>query len=122
MQLVILPLAASLLSLACAQNAFKIPKEGLSLAAGQPTTLTWDPTTPGTVSLFLRSGASSALDQGVLIEGMFCPPSSQNLLEPRDDGFGSHLGIIRCSMHSSIHLPQSGKCQVALLTRRPLLL
>lgn len=78
MQLVILPLAASLLSLVCAQqgpgpNAFKIPKEGLSLAAGQPTTLTWNPTTPGTVSLFLRSGASSALDQGALIEGMFGP-------------------------------------------------
>lgn len=75
MHFVILPLAASLLSLVCAQgagpNAFKIPKEGLALAAGQPTTLNWDPTTPGTISLYLRSGASSALDQGVLIECMF---------------------------------------------------
>lgn len=74
MRFTILPVAASLLSLVYAQatgpNAFKIPPTGFSLAAGQPTTLNWDPTTPGSVSLYLRSGASSALGERVLIECM----------------------------------------------------
>lgn len=70
MYFAILPVAASLLSVVLAQapNAFQIPPAGYALAAGQPTTLKWNPTTPGTVSLYLRSGASSALEKGELIE------------------------------------------------------
>lgn len=73
MRFAILSATASLLSLAAAQNAnaFKTPREGYSLTAGKPTTLNWTPTTPGTVSLYLRSGASSALDKGELIQGSF---------------------------------------------------
>jgi len=49
-----------------AQNAnpFNIPTSGLSASAGQPLTLSWNPTTQGTVSLILRSGASSDLASG----------------------------------------------------------
>ncbi len=79
MHFVILPVAASLLSLVLAQsggpNAFNIPPEGLSLVAGQPTELNWSPDTPGKVSLYLRSGDSGALDEGELIEGMSVPCS-----------------------------------------------
>lgn len=68
----ILPLALSLLRLVVAQgskpNAFALPP-GFSLTAGQPTTLKWSPDTPGKVSLYLRSGASSDLDKGTLIKG-----------------------------------------------------
>ncbi|KAB8230185.1 GPI anchored serine-threonine rich family protein [Aspergillus alliaceus] len=38
-------------------NPFNIPSEGYSFEAGQPTTLSWDPTTSGTVSLKLQWGA-----------------------------------------------------------------
>ena len=55
MHLAALPLAA-FFAIALAQtneNPFNIPK-GFALTAGKPTTLTWKPTTPGTVTL--RSG------------------------------------------------------------------
>ena len=52
---------------ALAQNAFNIPSEGLSASAGQPLKLTWDPTTPGTVTLVLRSGSSNDLNEGTAI-------------------------------------------------------
>lgn len=50
-------------------NAFNNPV-GFSLTAGKPTTITWNPTTPGTVTLKLRSGANSDLNQGTVIEGI----------------------------------------------------
>ena len=48
-------------------NAFKLPPEGIVAAAGKPTDLEWTPTTGGTVSLVLRSGASNDLKAGVRI-------------------------------------------------------
>lgn len=77
----LLPLALSLLRLAAAQssNTFQIPP-GFSLTAGQPTTLKWSPDTPGTVSLYLRTGASSALDKGQLIKGAILPISLRAFL------------------------------------------
>ena len=49
-------------------NPFNVP-EGFSLTAGKPTTLKWDPTTPGTVTLRLREGASNDLNEGSVIQG-----------------------------------------------------
>ena len=49
-------------------NPFNVP-EGFSLTAGKPTTLRWNPTTPGTVTLRLRQGASNNLDEGSVIQG-----------------------------------------------------
>lgn len=40
-------------------NPFKIPASGLSATAGQALDLQWNPTTNGTVTLVLRSGANS---------------------------------------------------------------
>jgi len=62
-------LAAPLVALAqtaTGPNAFNLPI-GFNVTAGQPAQLTWGPTTGGTVTLVLRSGASSNLLQGVVI-------------------------------------------------------
>lgn len=48
-------------------NAFKIPPEGLMSSAGKTTNLQWTPTTDGTVTLILRSGASNNLNEGAVI-------------------------------------------------------
>ncbi|EMF17642.1 uncharacterized protein SEPMUDRAFT_146608 [Sphaerulina musiva SO2202] len=46
-------------------NAFT--NVGLAAKAGEPLTLTWNPTTGGTVSLVLRNGASNNLNAGTTI-------------------------------------------------------
>lgn len=48
-------------------NPFKIPEAGLNTKAATTLNLQWNPTTSGTVSLILRSGASSNLDEGAYI-------------------------------------------------------
>ncbi|KXT11788.1 hypothetical protein AC579_9229 [Pseudocercospora musae] len=48
-------------------NPFKIPTTGLQATAGEPLTLSWEPTTSGTVSLILRSGNSNNLAAGTTI-------------------------------------------------------
>ncbi|KAL8799968.1 MAG: hypothetical protein Q9182_005505 [Xanthomendoza sp. 2 TL-2023] len=61
--------AGSFLALVAAQgkpNPFTLPP-GFMINAGQPTTITWQPTTGGTVSIRLRSGASSNLEEGTVI-------------------------------------------------------
>ncbi|KAL9611797.1 MAG: hypothetical protein Q9167_003565 [Letrouitia subvulpina] len=47
-------------------NPFTVPSTYMA-TAGQPSTVTWQPTTPGTVTIRLRSGASSDLENGVVI-------------------------------------------------------
>ncbi|KAK1075813.1 hypothetical protein LTR12_001427 [Friedmanniomyces endolithicus] len=59
-------LGAPLLALAQSANPFKIPTN-FSATAGQPLSLNWKPTTSGTVTLVLRSGASSDLAAGTVI-------------------------------------------------------
>lgn len=49
-------------------NPFNIPAGGYLLNAGQPTTFTWQPTTPGTVTLTLRDGANGDLNPGTVIQ------------------------------------------------------
>ncbi|KAL5337815.1 Ser-Thr-rich glycosyl-phosphatidyl-inositol-anchored membrane family-domain-containing protein [Aspergillus crustosus] len=41
---------------AARENPFNIPGSGYEFAAGEPTTLSWDPTTEGTVSIRLQWG------------------------------------------------------------------
>ncbi|KAF7845876.1 hypothetical protein BT93_L0210 [Corymbia citriodora subsp. variegata] len=48
-------------------NPFNVPNGGYNVTAGSSTTLAWTPTTSGTVSLILRSGASSNLATGTYI-------------------------------------------------------
>ncbi|PLN75368.1 Ser-Thr-rich glycosyl-phosphatidyl-inositol-anchored membrane family-domain-containing protein [Aspergillus taichungensis] len=45
-------------------NSFNIPNDGYSFKAGEPTTLSWDPTTEGTVTLKLQWGAVLTPDSG----------------------------------------------------------
>ncbi|KAI9709247.1 MAG: hypothetical protein M1820_003367 [Bogoriella megaspora] len=49
------------------QNPFSIPSEGFNATAGKPLSLSWTPTTKGTVTLVLRSGSFSNLEQGITI-------------------------------------------------------
>ena len=51
-------------------NPFNIPPESLNTEAGESVNLTWKPTTEGTVTIYLRSGASNALNKGVAIACM----------------------------------------------------
>lgn len=52
-------------------NPFNVPATGYSITAGQTTSLHWEPTSPGTVTLVLRSGNADDLAQGTVIA---CPP------------------------------------------------
>ncbi|KAF9894235.1 hypothetical protein FE257_007737 [Aspergillus nanangensis] len=56
-------------SAASRANPFNIPVTGYTFEAGKPTTLTWDPTTTGPVSLRLQWGAVTTSDSGSLIAG-----------------------------------------------------
>ncbi|KAL8694574.1 MAG: hypothetical protein Q9224_003547 [Gallowayella concinna] len=69
MRVPFLCIAGSIFALVAAQskpNPFTLPP-GFMINAGQPTTITWEPTTGGTVSIRLREGASSNLEEGTVI-------------------------------------------------------
>ena len=59
----------SLLALAAAENSnpFNIPNGGYTFKAGEPTTVKWNPTSDGTVSLKLQSGELLTPDGGTTI-------------------------------------------------------
>ncbi|KAL8863949.1 MAG: hypothetical protein Q9198_010210, partial [Flavoplaca austrocitrina] len=64
-------MASAFLSLVATQqptgpNPFTLPADFM-INAGEPTTITWTPTTGGTVSIRLRDGASSDLNQGIVV-------------------------------------------------------
>lgn len=48
-------------------NPFNIPASGYQFTAGKPTTLSWDPTTGGTVTLKLQWGSVFTPDSGSTI-------------------------------------------------------
>ncbi|PYH99505.1 hypothetical protein BO71DRAFT_342602 [Aspergillus ellipticus CBS 707.79] len=52
---------------AASENPFSVPDGGYEFDAGSPTTLTWDPTTSGTVTLRLQWGAVFTTTSGDLI-------------------------------------------------------
>ncbi|KAE8372367.1 Ser-Thr-rich glycosyl-phosphatidyl-inositol-anchored membrane family-domain-containing protein [Aspergillus bertholletiae] len=58
---------ASLAAAATGANPFNIPREGYSFEAGKPTTLSWDPTTSGTITLRLQWGAVMTSNTGTTI-------------------------------------------------------
>ncbi|KAJ8613451.1 hypothetical protein MRB53_036936 [Persea americana] len=63
----LLSLFSTLTSAQTSPNPFSYPSNGYRLTAGQPYTLTWTATTPGSVTLVLRSGAATNLAQGTPI-------------------------------------------------------
>jgi hypothetical protein len=52
---------------AARENAFNIPKNGYSFTAGEATTLSWEPSTEGTVTLKLQHGEVLTSDSGTTI-------------------------------------------------------
>ncbi|KAL4752646.1 hypothetical protein BDW72DRAFT_60822 [Aspergillus terricola var. indicus] len=52
---------------AARENAFNIPKDGYTFTAGEATTLSWDPSTEGTVTLKLQHGEVLTSDSGTTI-------------------------------------------------------
>lgn len=58
------------------QNPFQIPASGFSMKAGQPVTINWIPTTSGTITLVLRSGSDTGLQEGLPIARKSCPARS----------------------------------------------
>ncbi|EAW20087.1 GPI anchored serine-threonine rich family protein [Aspergillus fischeri NRRL 181] len=58
---------AAIAAAATKENAFNIPANGYQFSAGEPTTLTWDPTTSGTVTLKLQWGDVFTPDSGSTI-------------------------------------------------------
>jgi len=102
-------LIGALASLASAQNAFNIPEGGLSMTVGVPTTLSWAPTTQGTVSLLLRSGPDVNLNPGIVIAcaspfSLYCSSSPPLSISP------FHLPFP--SPHLSFPLLTSPSCHV----------
>lgn len=49
------------------KNPFIYPTAGATFTAGQTSTLTWNPTTSGTVSLRLQWGATTVATDGIAI-------------------------------------------------------
>ncbi|KAK5016678.1 hypothetical protein LTR16_002547 [Cryomyces antarcticus] len=75
------------------QNPFNIPSTGIAFTAGQPTTLNWQPTTSGTVTLVLRQGASNNLAQGAIIQSKIPNSGSYTWTPPSDIVRGSDYTI-----------------------------
>ena len=60
-------LVASAVAQSSSANPFNIPNGGYALIAGKASTITWKPTTSGSVTLTLREGANSNLNKGTVI-------------------------------------------------------
>ncbi|OQO06299.1 hypothetical protein B0A48_08888 [Cryoendolithus antarcticus] len=74
-------------------NAFVVPTSGISGTAGQTLNLQWTPTTSGTVSLILRSGASSDLNKGTTIASNIQNSGSYAFNIPSDVTRGSDYTV-----------------------------
>ncbi|EEP76658.1 predicted protein [Uncinocarpus reesii 1704] len=56
---------------AARENPFNVPRGGYQFTANQPTTLTWQPTTDGTVTIKLQKGDEITPDSGIVIARKF---------------------------------------------------
>lgn len=90
-------------------NAFKIPPGGFAFTAGQPATISWTPSTEGTVTLKLRQGAASALNPGTVIKcklSSFSPPPSPRSSFPNPlDKLGHESWA--CSVYNRVYYIQT---------------
>ncbi|KAL0257245.1 hypothetical protein SLS55_008055 [Diplodia seriata] len=76
-----------------AENAFIIPTDGFAPVAGKDIQLQWDPTAGKTVTLVLRSGASSDLKEGSSIAEKIDNSGSYTWSVPKDVVRGSDYTI-----------------------------
>ncbi|KAI9728268.1 MAG: hypothetical protein M1834_007761 [Cirrosporium novae-zelandiae] len=74
-------------------NPFKVPTSGYSFTAGSSTTINWTPTTSGTVTLQLRSGASNNLNSGTTIASSIPNSGSYTWTVPTSIVRGSDYAI-----------------------------
>ena len=58
---------AAIASASSTDNSFNIPTNGYTFKVGEPTTLTWTPSTSGTVTLRLQWGAVTTANSGSVI-------------------------------------------------------
>ncbi|OQD78614.1 hypothetical protein PENDEC_c001G00400 [Penicillium decumbens] len=65
-------------------NPFNIPANGYTFAVGKPTTLTWQPTTGGTVSLRLQQGEVTTANDGTPIASNIPNDGSYTWTVPSD--------------------------------------
>lgn len=62
------------------ENAFITPSSGAELTAGSTTTLTWNPTTSGTVSLRLQWGETTVATDGIVVACKITLTQKKNIL------------------------------------------
>ncbi|KAL2361317.1 hypothetical protein RJZ56_005808 [Blastomyces dermatitidis] len=65
-------------------NPFNVPSGGYQFVAGKPTTVTWDPTTSGTVSLRLQMGANVTPQDGIPLGETPPNPGGSDFPPPAD--------------------------------------
>ncbi|KAH0545067.1 hypothetical protein FGG08_000838 [Glutinoglossum americanum] len=92
--------AAAVAAVATAQSAqpngpnpFIIPTSGLSFTAGSSSTISWTPTTSGTVTIILRQGSSSQLSDGTPIAKNIQNSGSISWTPPDDIVRGSDYAL-----------------------------
>lgn len=90
--------AAAVAQQGSGDNAFKIPSGGIFFIAGQPATISWTPSTEGTVTLKLRKGDASALNPGTVIK---CKLSSSQSSFPIPWTVGHES--CACSVYSGVY-------------------
>ncbi|KAL4951321.1 Ser-Thr-rich glycosyl-phosphatidyl-inositol-anchored membrane family-domain-containing protein [Aspergillus filifer] len=69
---------------AARENPFNIPSEGYSFTAGESTTLSWEPTTEGTVTLKLQWGSQFTSSTGTTIASNIANSGSYTWDVPSD--------------------------------------
>ncbi|KAK2861432.1 hypothetical protein FQN49_004211, partial [Arthroderma sp. PD_2] len=78
------------LALAAVENAFQVPPGGYDFTAGKPTTLTWAPSTEGTVTIKLQMTRDITPGSGIVLgsnlpnSGSFSFTPSAGLVEGKD--------------------------------------
>ncbi|KAI5212540.1 hypothetical protein AUEXF2481DRAFT_5623 [Aureobasidium subglaciale EXF-2481] len=85
-------LASPLLAFAASENKFT-NSDYNGITAGQTFNIKWDPTTSGTVSLILRSGASNNLTPGVYVAQGISNSGSYSWSVPSDITRGSDYAL-----------------------------
>ncbi|OJD10718.1 hypothetical protein AJ78_08346 [Emergomyces pasteurianus Ep9510] len=75
------------------ENPFKVPAGGYNFNAGKPTTVTWDPTTDGTVTLKLQKGSNITPSSGIILAAAVPNSGSFSFTPDIDLGPGSDYTI-----------------------------
>ncbi|KAL1960805.1 hypothetical protein VTO42DRAFT_6635 [Malbranchea cinnamomea] len=75
------------------ENPFNVPEGGYEFTAGEPTTLTWEPTTDGTVTIKLHYGDDITPESGMVLASNIPNSGSFTWAPPADLGVGEEYTI-----------------------------